>query len=73
MEDIETRALNTAPYPPEWWYCYTNDSHTKIEKVYVEEFTKHLHNIDKDIQFMFALPSHQHKEKERWQTESIDL
>ncbi len=51
MEEIENRAMTLAPHPPAWWYRYVDDRHCKIKQEYVEEFTKHLNNIDPDIKF----------------------
>jgi hypothetical protein len=51
MEDFEQKALRTAVYPPNWWYRYVDDTHTKQKKQHVQEFTDHLNSIDPDIKF----------------------
>ena len=49
--EFEKKVLMTASYPPEWWFRYTDDTHTKQKARHVEEFTHHLISIDQDIQF----------------------
>ena len=51
MEDLEHRALTTAPHPPIWWYRYVDDTHTKLKKHHAQEFTDFLNSIDPDIKF----------------------
>ena len=51
MEDLEQKAIQTAPHPPLWWYRYVDDTHSKLKKQYAEEFTNHLNWLDPDIKF----------------------
>ena len=51
MEEVESRALSTAPHPPAWWYRYVDDTHCKLQSTHVDEFTDHLNSVDADIKF----------------------
>ena len=51
MEDIEQKAIETAPHPPHWWYRYVDDTNTKLDSEYAQEFTDHLNTLDPDIKF----------------------
>ncbi|XP_072019492.1 uncharacterized protein [Amphiura filiformis] len=51
MEDLEQKAIKSAPHPPLWWYRYVDDTHTKLKKQYAQEFTDHLNSLDTDIKF----------------------
>ena len=51
MEDLEQKAIQTAPHPPLWWYRFVDDTHTKLKKQHAEEFTNHLNSLDPDIKF----------------------
>ena len=51
MEDIEEKAIATAPHPPHWWYSYVDDTHTKLDKEYAQEITYFLNTLNPDIKF----------------------
>ena len=51
MEDLEQRAIATAPHPPLWWFRFVDDTHCKLKKCYSQEFTDHLNSLDPDIKF----------------------
>ncbi|XP_070543818.1 uncharacterized protein [Ptychodera flava] len=51
MELFESIALTTAPNPPSWWYRYVDDTHTKLERKFADEFTHHINNLDQHIKF----------------------
>jgi len=51
LEDLEQRALQTAPHPPGWWFRYVDDTHCKIKRCFAHEFTEHLNSLDPDIKF----------------------
>ena len=51
MEQLELRAIASAPHPPLWWYRYVDDTHTKLKKCYAQEFTDHINSLDPDIKF----------------------
>ena len=51
MEQLESRALDTAPTPPTMWYRYVDDTMAKIQENAIDSFSEHLHSIDQHIQF----------------------
>ena len=51
MEDIQEIAIATAPHPPHWRYRYMDDTHTKLDPEYAQEFTNHLNTLDLHIKF----------------------
>ncbi|CAH3157792.1 unnamed protein product [Pocillopora meandrina] len=51
MEQLESRALDTAPTPPTMWYRYVDDTMAKIHENAVDSFSEHLNSIDQHIQF----------------------
>lgn len=51
MEHFEEEALSTAPTRPYIWIRYVDDTFVKISKLHVEEFTKHINDIDPHIKF----------------------
>ncbi|MCG8430526.1 MAG: hypothetical protein MJA29_05100 [Candidatus Omnitrophica bacterium] len=51
MEEIEELAISSASDPPLWWFRYVDDTHTKLKRSTVEEFTAHLNTVDEDIKF----------------------
>ena len=51
IEDLEQKAIQTAPHPSLWWYCFIDDTCTNLKKQYAEEFTNHLNSLHPDIKF----------------------
>ena len=51
MEDFEVKALSTAPHSPDWWFRYVDDTHIKIKKEFVGEFTNLINSLDQNIKF----------------------
>ena len=66
MEDFETKAINTAQYPPRICKQYVDDTCVVIDSARKEEFLEHINNIDPHIQsnrgcqnrWVFSLPGH---------------
>ena len=51
MEDFETKAINTAEYPPRIWKRYVDDIFVVIDAAKKEGFLEHINSIDPHIQF----------------------
>ena len=51
MEEFETRALETAPNPPQLWYRYVDDTFVLMHEYFIEGFTEHINNIDANMKF----------------------
>ena len=51
MEDFETKAINTAKYPPRIWKRYVDDTCAVIESAKKARFLEHIKNIDPQSQF----------------------
>ena len=52
MEDFETKAINTAEYPPRICKRYVDDTCVIIGSAKKEGFLEHINNIDLHIQFI---------------------
>ena len=51
MEDLEVKALSTAPTPPTLWKRFVDDTFIIIQRSYKETFLQHLNSIDDNIHF----------------------
>ena len=51
MEDLETKAIQSAQNPPSFWRRFVDDTLTIMKSSQVESFLKHLNSIDHHIQF----------------------
>ena len=51
MEQFETKALETAPYPPSHWKRFVDDTPVTLETKHKEEFFQHINAIEEKIQF----------------------
>ena len=51
MEDLETKAIQSAQNPPSFWRRFVDDTLTTMESSQVESFLNHLNSIDHHIQF----------------------
>ena len=51
MESFEKKALSTASNPPSIWLRYVDDTFVKIRECHIDDFTKHINSIDKNINF----------------------
>ena len=51
MEDLETKAIQSAPNPPSFWRRFVDDTLTIMKSLQVESFLNHLNSIDHHIQF----------------------
>ena len=51
MEDFETKAINTAEYPPRIWKRYVDDTGVFIDSAKKEQFLEYINNIEPYIQF----------------------
>ena len=51
MEDLEIKALSTAPTPPTLWKMFVDDTFIIIQRTYKESFLQHCNSIDDNIHF----------------------
>ena len=51
MEDLETKAIQSAPYPPAFWKRFVDDTFVIIKSSNKQEFLDHINSIDSNIQF----------------------
>ena len=51
MEYFEKRALDSAPDAPRIWKRYVDDTFCVIKSAYIDEFTDHINNQDRNIKF----------------------
>ena len=51
MEDFETKAINTAEYPPRIWKRYVDNTFVVIDATKKEVFLEHINSIDQHIHF----------------------
>ena len=51
MEDLETKAIQTAPHPPAFWERFVDDTFVIIKASHKLEFLDHINSIDQNIQF----------------------
>ena len=49
--EFETKAINTAEYPPRIWKRYVDDTFVVIDAAKKEGFLEHINSIDPHIQF----------------------
>ena len=55
MERLESKAIATFVVPPEIWKRYVDDTFSKLKKIHVENFLKHLNNQHPRIKFTMEL------------------
>ena len=51
MEDLETKAIQTAPHSPAFWKRFVDDTFVIIKSSHKQEFLDHINSIDHNIQF----------------------
>ena len=51
MEDLETKAIQTAPHPSAFWKRFVDDTFVIIKASHKLEFLDHINSIDHNIQF----------------------
>ena len=56
MEDLETKALATAPSTPKIWKRFVDDTFTIIQKADKDAFLGHINSIDANIHFTYEDP-----------------
>ena len=57
MEDLEVKALSTAPIPPTLWKRFVDDTFIIIKKSSKESFLQHLNSVDDNIHFTCEEPN----------------
>ena len=51
MEDLESKAIQSAPHPPVFWKRFVDDTFVIIKSFHKQEFLDHINSIDTNIQF----------------------
>ena len=51
MEDLETKALATAPFPPTLWKRFVDDTFTIIQITQKDAFLEYINSIDDNLYF----------------------
>ena len=51
MEDLESKAIQSAPHPPAFWKRFVDDTFVIIKSFHKQEFLDHINSIDTNIQF----------------------
>ena len=51
MEDLETRAIQSAQNPPSFWRRFVDDTLTIMQSSQIDNFLQHLNSLDQHIQF----------------------
>ena len=51
MEDLESKAIQSAPHPPAFWKRFVDDTFVIIKPFHKQEFLEHINSIDTNIQF----------------------
>ena len=51
MEDLETKAIQSAPHTPAFWKRFVDDTFVIIKSSHKQEFLDHINSIDSNIQF----------------------
>ncbi|KAL9976481.1 hypothetical protein ACROYT_G013789 [Oculina patagonica] len=57
MEEIEEKALASAPVKPRWWRRYVDDSNACLKSESIRVFHSHLNSINPHIQFTIEMPT----------------
>ena len=57
MEDVEEKALLSAPNPSKWSFRYVDDSHVCAKREHVDEFHSHLNSVNANIKFTIEIAS----------------
>ena len=57
MEDVESRALSTYPFPPQFWKRYVDDTCCGLRSDLVSDFHRHLNSTEDCIQFTLKTES----------------
>ena len=57
MEDLEVKALSTAPTPPTLWKRFVDDTFIIIKKSSKKSFLEHLNSVDDNIHFTCEEPN----------------
>ena len=57
MEEMEEKALASAPVKPRWWRRYVDDSNACLKSESIRVFHSHLNSINPHIQFTIEMPT----------------